>query len=276
MSRQFKVDFSIKMAYYIEVNERSDERECNLRQQMAKHAPGGSVAFVQVGSNEISRLDVNLPIATLQDQVKKNAKEIVQICMETSTEHGITILVSELPPRYDSQTRSSLSQYFNASLNMEILQADPDFKLHNVNQQRLACEADKLRAERYGQDGVHLTKKGTTLLSHAWCQKLKEVMPELIDPVYTPETNDKETPKAPQGTQGNQDRMSVSSASSNSSGRGGARGRGGRRPGYDDSNGYLNRGDRRDRDQTRNNQDQRDQRDNFRTNYARGTNYGDW
>ena len=65
------------MTYFIEVNEAapqgSQERQGYLRLQAGKHCMSSTtVIIIQVGSNEISQLDISLPLPDLQDPLKES------------------------------------------------------------------------------------------------------------------------------------------------------------------------------------------------------------
>ena len=102
LSKSLKCDFKLVETYYIERNDSAKNPEANLREQIPLNINDETeVIILQVGSNEISDLDLCCPPTTLQSKVHTNSLNVLKLATEIINISGGEIFISEQPPRYD-------------------------------------------------------------------------------------------------------------------------------------------------------------------------------
>ena len=96
LSRNYKCDFSMYTAYYIERNAAAREPEKNLVELLEDKMDNDvDIVVLQIGTNEISDLNLNNSPTTLQSQVLEQSKTILGVAQEMSSTYGCEVFVSQ-------------------------------------------------------------------------------------------------------------------------------------------------------------------------------------
>ena len=96
-------------------------------------------------------------------QIQTDVKQHIDIAHKALSDHPNTqLLISSLPPRYDSEGASMSTELWNSILVTETFLND---KVQVVPQSGLECREGRKRFERYQGGGFLLTPYGTKLLS---------------------------------------------------------------------------------------------------------------
>ena len=186
------------MAYGVERDKVSDNPDDNLEEKMAKHLNSDiELAIIQCGSNDVTRFHKETDdTKLLADKVKKNSVKLVDLAQAAADNFSCKVFISETVPRYDNQSQimRKMVDLGNAVLKSETAISENVFV---IEQGRLACSG-KVRAERYAEDGIHLTDKVVRLLTTNMVAKTSKICPYLVlvpekeqrdgNPWWTPST----------------------------------------------------------------------------------------
>ena len=169
LARHLKCTFTKESAFFIKRNEAADNPDENLEEKVDKCVTNETdLIIIQVGSNEITNLDIqSRPLVTLHEVVTNNMKHLLDLAEYTANSHSCKVFISALPPRYDSTnhdpagTRSMLTDLANAVLTSNSMTLE---NVHLIEHSDLKCSG-KSRKDTFTGDGVHLTKRGTHILT---------------------------------------------------------------------------------------------------------------
>ena len=138
--------------------------------------------IIQVGSNEMSLLDLKEDKSTIFDKLQQDCDKLVNISKHMVTEYDVDVFISEKPPRYDTKSLEQggilegLNNTSNSILHMKTHLLD---RIRVVKQTMLESKSDRVRSERFQQDGLHLTDKGLNLLNTNWVDCIRRVYTDL-------------------------------------------------------------------------------------------------
>ena len=112
-------------------------------------------------------------------QIQTDVKKHLDIAHKALSDHPNTqLLISSLPPRYDSEGASMSTELWNSILVTETFLID---KVQVVPQSGLECREGKKRYERYQGGGFLLTSYGTKLLSKNIVTSIMQVTRSMQD-----------------------------------------------------------------------------------------------
>ena len=133
--------------------------------------------IVQVGSNEMSLLDLKEEKRALFDKMQHDCNTLVNLSKHLVEEYSVDVFISEKPPRYDQEGGlEGLNNTSNSILHMLTHLLD---RVWVVKQSMLESKSDRIRSERFQADGLHLTEKGLALLNTNWINCIRRVYSDL-------------------------------------------------------------------------------------------------
>ena len=183
LQADLNADIKIHKTYYIENNTNLTEPGAYLT-QLVNQEMKSEIDFViiQVGSNEMSLLDLKEDKNTIFEQIQKDCDKLVNLAKHMVTEYDVDVFISEKPPRYDIKSTEhggildGLNNTSNSILHMRTHLLERVFV---VKQTMLESKSERVKGERFQQDGLHLTDKGLSLLNTNWVDCLKRVYTDL-------------------------------------------------------------------------------------------------
>ena len=144
--------------------------------------------IISVGSNDITRLNIEEDIKKLNDEACEQAVTLVKIAEEASKKHNIDVFIIEKPARFDKESkdperrRSVLTVSSNGILPSLIT---PLQRVHLIPLSSLSTTADR---DCFSRDGVHLTSKGEQLFHHDMVAGVKTVYSDLCFESFKPQS----------------------------------------------------------------------------------------
>ena len=233
-------DINYCLTYHIErqahLSEPSPYLALQINEVMCKKV---DFVIIQVGSNEMTNLDLSSDKQKLFDTIQEDCDKLINIAKHLVTEYEIDVFISEKPPRFDQKCLEfggileGLNNTSNSILHMRSHLLD---RIFIIKQSMLESKSERVRNERFKPDGLHLTEKGLSLLSQNWVDQIKKVYEDIPDLISTPQ--DRKPSNSRSGGGGNLSDHSDQQTGGRGRGNGGGvRGRG---------RGY--RGDHNDRD----------------------------
>ena len=189
LSNDINSKIRIEKTYHIEKHEDAKDPELFLRNTLniLDETRDADFLIISVGSNDITRLDINEDISVLNDKACELSKTLVHIANETSRKHNVDVFIVEKPARFDKEAkdpegiRSVLTVSSNGILPSLIT---PLKRVHLISLPSLTTSADR---DCFSRDGVHLTTKGEQLYHQDLVSGVKAVYSDLnMETIKTP------------------------------------------------------------------------------------------
>ena len=134
--------------------------------------------IVSVGSNDISKLNIDDNIASLNTAAIDHSTQLVALAEEFAVRHDIDVFVMERPARYDKKEKdpkamkTKLNQTANGML-MALINAIE--KVHLIKLPNLDNLSAKAKKDMFKNDGIHLTNVGLEALEDDLIAGMKTV-----------------------------------------------------------------------------------------------------
>ena len=180
-------DIRIHATYFIENNKDLTEPGAYLALKV-NEVMNKEVDFViiQVGSNEMSALDLKENKNTIFEKIQQDCDKIINLAQHMVREYEVDVFISEKPPRYDNKSLEQggiLEGLNNTSNSILHMRSHLLERVWIIKQSMLESKSDRVRGERFMPDGLHLTEKGLSLLNTNWVDSIKRVYTDLQQPL---------------------------------------------------------------------------------------------
>ena len=181
LSNDINSKIRIEKTFHIEKHEDAKDPELFLRNTLniLEENKDANFIIISVGSNDITRLDINKDISELNEKACEQSKSLVHIAQEASNKHNIDVFIVEKPARFDKEAkdpegiRSVLTVSSNGILPSLIT---PLKRVFFIPLPSLSTSADR---DCFSRDGVHLTSKGELLFHQDLVSGVKSVYSDL-------------------------------------------------------------------------------------------------
>lgn len=187
LSRKLNAEIEIHATYFIENNDGLSEPEALLQQKIEQVMKiEHDFVIIQIGSNEMSQLDLSEDKDKLFERVQVDCDKVIKLAKLLVENYDVEVFKSEKPPRYDKKVLEhggileGLNNTSNSILHMRSHLLD---RVRIIKQSMLESKSDKVRADRFKPDGLHLTDKGLGLLTNNWIDQIKKVFPDMLPDV---------------------------------------------------------------------------------------------
>ena len=178
LQAELNADVKIISTYFIENNSQLTEKDAYLALKINQEMNTDlDFVIIQVGSNEMSQLDLKEEKRALFDKMQHDCNTLVNLSKHLVEEYSVDVFISEKPPRYDQEGGlEGLNNTSNSILHMLTHLLD---RVWVVKQSMLESKSDRIRSERFQADGLHLTEKGLALLNTNWIDCIRRVYSDL-------------------------------------------------------------------------------------------------
>ena len=182
LEKELNSKLDLFVTYHIEDNTwgaEDNSLQSKVEQVMSREY---DFAILQLGSNEMSNLDLSLSRKELFQIIQNDCEKLISVAKDLVQKYDIEVFVSEKPPRYDQKVEESaglledLNSTSNSVIRTHTLLLD---KVHCIRQSMLECKNAKTKNERYMADGIHLTERGVSLLNTNWIDQIRKVFTDL-------------------------------------------------------------------------------------------------
>ena len=156
-----------------------------LKTHLSKDEDEIDFIIVCVGSNDITRLNTDDDIVTLNDKAVEHSKVLSNLAQEVVDTYGIDVFVMERPARYDKKERDpkALKTNLNQAANgMLIPLTNVLEKVHLIKLPSLENLSGKVKKDTFKDDGIHLTNVGLTALEDDLIAGMKTVYRDIKPP----------------------------------------------------------------------------------------------
>ena len=187
LSNDINSRIAVTPTYHIDKHEDAKDPELFLKKNLdtLDETTGVNFIIISVGSNDITRLNIEDDIRVLNDKACEQSKNLALLAEETSKKHNIDVFVVEKPARFDREAkdpegiRSVLTVSSNGILPSLIT---PLKRVHFIPLPSLTSKADR---DCFSRDGVHLTSKGQSLFHLDLVAGVKSVFSDLNLETFT-------------------------------------------------------------------------------------------
>ena len=181
LSNDINSRISVEKTYYIEEHKEAKDPDLFLKKTIENLDEVDDIDFIilSVGSNDITKLNIEEDIKHLNEKVCEQSVTLVNIAEETSKKHNVDVFIVEKPARFDKEVkdperrRSVLTVSSNGLLPSLIT---PLERVHFIPLSSLSTTADR---DCFSRDGIHLTSKGEQLFLHDLVVGVKNVYSDL-------------------------------------------------------------------------------------------------
>ena len=181
LSNDINSKIGINKTYHIEKHEEAKDPELFLEKALEALDDTNGIDFIiiSVGSNDITRMNIEDDIKGLNEKACQQSKLLVNLAEEASKKHNVDVFVVKKPARFDREVkdpegiRATLTVSSNGILPSLIT---PLKRVHFIPLPSLSSKADR---DCFSRDGIHLTTKGEHLFILDLVAGVKDVFPDL-------------------------------------------------------------------------------------------------